>query len=154
MRWRHTVLVLAMAACWAPDLCAQPTGGVLPADTVHYSTGRLASAGVVGGIVGFVAGGFVVGSALAGVTDCEGDGLCGLGNFLYGGLFGESLGLAAGIHLANGRRGKWHHAAAASLAVAALGVGVAAALDEPAVLLAVPVGQLMAGIAAERSSAR
>ena len=72
----------------------------------------------------------------------------------YAAMAGESLGVPVAVHLANGRRGRSGGAILTSLAIGAGGLGAAILCDEPALLLAIPVGQIASAVAIERSTAR
>jgi hypothetical protein len=107
--------------------------------------------GAAGGTLGFF-GGAIIGSVLDGPPDpdcidfCFGDGL------IPGALIGEAVGLALGVHLANGRRGSLPMGMLASAGVLAL--GVTGMLEEPQVVFLVPVGQIVGAAYAERRTAR
>ena len=74
---------------------------------------------------------------------------------LYRGAgLGESIGVAAGVHRGNRRRGSLPLDALASIGAGAAGVAVAAALDHPAPLVFTPLAQIMASAAVERRTAR
>jgi hypothetical protein len=75
-----------------------------------------------------------------------------LGAF-FGALAGESLAIPLGVHLGNGGRGDVGPGLAASLGIAAAGLGAAALSREGGVLLAIPVLQIAASIAIERHTA-
>jgi hypothetical protein len=79
---------------------------------------------------------------------------CGLEGLIYGGVAGGSTLLPLGVHLANGRRGNYGAALLASLGIGAAGLGVAIASQEGAVMLSVPVLQLVSSIAIERGTSR
>jgi hypothetical protein len=79
--------------------------------------------------------------------DCED---CGLVGVVYGGIVGGSAFLPLGVHLANGRRGNFGLSLLTSLAIGAAGLGVAYATNEGAVMLPVPVLQIVSSILIER----
>jgi hypothetical protein len=96
-------------------------------------------------------GGALVGAKATTRYPCED---CGLEGLIYGGVAAGSTLLPLGVHLANGRRGNYRAALLASLGIGAAGLGVAIASQEGAVMLAVPVLQLVSSIAIERKTAR
>ncbi len=109
------------------------------------------------GAVGFVAGG---GAALY-VADrfCSPyDDYCPLGYGLVGAAAGASLGMALGVHLGNDRRGSYFIDALTGAAIWGLGIALTAGTgwDESAPLMAIliPVAQITATVAVERSVAR
>jgi hypothetical protein len=110
-------------------------------------TPTLVFAGVIGAAAGFVTGALVLRQ-----TSC--DGLDCLAPAFYGGLAGLSIGAPSGVHLANGRRGRYWPALAASLAIGAAGLGAAILVDEPRLLLAIPVLQIASSIRIEAAARR
>lgn len=113
-------------------------------------TARLAAAGAAGAGVGFMAGMFI-GAAIDGRDDdcidmCFGSGM------LLGALGGEALGMALGVHLANGRQGSLARNALVSAAL--LTAGVLATHESGGLIVAVPVGQLVGTVAMERADTR
>ena len=115
--------------------------------------GSLVGAGLLTGTIGFFAGGFL-GAEIdkAGSDDYEE--WNGLYGFVVGAPIGESLLLPVGVHLANGRRGNFPLSLLASVGIAGAGIFVAIAAEEPYVLLAIPILQLAACTAIERSTGR
>jgi hypothetical protein len=116
------------------------------------SSGSSAGRMVVGGLL-LGAGGLFAGALIGDRFQrfpCED---CIEGAF-YGALVGESLAIPLGVHLADRRRGNAGVALAASLGVATLGVGAAAITDNWAVVLAIPVVQLVSSVVIERHTAR
>ena len=95
--------------------------------------------------------------AACGVQLAGDDGFAALGDLVLGGLLGaalgEPLGLACGVHLANGRRGNAKYGAVASFLPAVVGVGVALAAKEEKVLIAIPLVQLVTTVVTERTTA-
>ncbi len=79
---------------------------------------------------------------------------CGLEGLIYGGVAGGSALLPLGVHLVNGRRGNYGASLLASLGIGAAGLAVAVASQEGAVMLTVPVLQLVSSIVIERATAR
>ncbi|HEY7636687.1 MAG TPA: hypothetical protein VH763_14150 [Gemmatimonadales bacterium] len=79
---------------------------------------------------------------------------CGLVGLIYGGVAGGSALLPLGVHLVNGRRGNYGASLLASLGIGATGLAVAIATQEGAVMLSVPVLQLVSSIAIERATSR
>jgi hypothetical protein len=122
---------------------------------------QLVGAGIGGGAGGVLAGGaagLAVGLSLA--NGCQGEdcGLVGLATTIIGAGVGGSLGIPLGVHLANGRQGSYALEAAASVAIATAGVLAIAESDnrtaQDAVMIAVPVTQLVSSILIERHTAR
>lgn len=108
---------------------------------------KLAFAGVLGAVAGLTIGAVALRSHSCGELDCWVPAF-------YAAMAGESLGVPVAVHLANGRRGRSGGAILASLAIGAGGLGAAILCDEPALLLAIPVGQIASAVAIERSTAR
>jgi hypothetical protein len=106
---------------------------------------------VFGGVIGAAAG-FVTGALVLRQTSC--DELDCLAPAFYGGLAGLSVGAPSGVHLANGSRGRYWPALAASLAIGAAGLGAAILIDEPRLLLAIPVLQIASSIRIEAAARR
>lgn len=120
------------------------------------STVAVAGAGLLGGAVGLVAGGYL-GALLAESGDDED--LDYLGGAVVGAALGEGAMLPLGVHLADGRRGSYAASALVSLGLAGAGLLALEAVHydvpgAPIVLVAVPVAQLVATIAVERATAR
>lgn len=108
---------------------------------------KLAFAGAIGAVVGLTIGAVALRSRSCDELDCWVPAF-------YAAMAGESLGVPVAVHLANGRRGRSGGAILASLAIGAGGLGAAILCDEPALLLAIPVGQIASAVAIERSTAR
>jgi hypothetical protein len=106
---------------------------------------KLVFAGVIGAAAGLVAGAMVLRQTSCDELDC-------LAPAFYGGLAGLSMGAPSGVHLANGRRGRYWPALAASLAIGAAGLGAAILADEPRLILAIPVLQIVSSIRIEGST--
>lgn len=98
----------------------QADGGASPA--------RTALGGVLGGAGGFFGLGFL-GAWAADETSGPGEDLAAVGGFALGGLVGEVLGVAGGVHLAAGRRGSFWTDLGASALGAAATLGTLALLD-------------------------
>jgi hypothetical protein len=94
--------------------------------------------------------GLVTGALVLRQTSC--DELDCLAPAFYGGLAGLSIGAPSGVHLANGRRGRSWPALAASLAIGAAGLGAAILVEEPRLLLAIPVLQIASSISIEAAA--
>jgi hypothetical protein len=163
---RTLTLLAALAFAWAP-LAAQriqpspfpsldiglahrvdrlPAAGArVPADAVD--AGKMIGGGLLLGVGGLI-GGALIGQHFEG-SPCED---CILGAFI-GAVAGESLAIPFGVHLGNRRRGDVGPALAASLGIAAAGLGAAVLSREGGVLLAIPVLQIAASIAIERHTA-
>jgi hypothetical protein len=114
------------------------------------STVALVLGGLAGGAVGYVGGG-LVGYAID-ARDCGSDDwFCGLGGFVLGAAIGEATLLPLGVHLANGSRGNYGQATLLSFGIVAGGM-LMALVTTPAVLLAVPVVQLITSVDIERTT--
>jgi hypothetical protein len=107
---------------------------------------------VLGGAAGFFAGAMVGGSVENRFFPCHCDdpGLMGV---LWGAAIGESVGLAVGAHVGNGRRGNLGEDLVASLGMGAVGIAVAFGVGE-AGLLFVPVVQVVAVATTELTAGR
>lgn len=122
----------------------QPQRG-RPSDAV------LAVGGVLGGGAGLMAG-MIAGAFLDGpppedcIDFCFGPGI------IIGGLAGEALGVALGVHLVNGRRGSLPLGMLTSAGI--LTVGAIGGNDVPEMLVIVPVSQILAAVAVERRTDR
>lgn len=62
------------------------------------------------------------------------------------------MGIATGVHLANGRRGSLPLGALASAGI--LAVGLVASSEQPELALVVPIGQIVGAVNVERRTAR
>lgn len=114
------------------------------------STARLTGAGLLGGVVGAAAGGL---ASVAVV--CRGDGptdFCGL-VAIPGAALGMTLGMPAGVHLANDRRGSLVTGILGTLAAGGAVVGLAALTDVGEIVLLMPAVQLVTAIGIERATA-
>jgi hypothetical protein len=138
----------------APPLSSEPNTPVATQITFSVSQrpGRspvvLALSGVLAGTAGTF-GGAWIGNEIT-RDACED---CFLEGVIYGGVAGGSALLPLGVHLANGHRGNYGASLLASLGIGAAGLAVAGASQEGAVMLAVPVLQLISSIAIERATA-
>jgi hypothetical protein len=114
-----------------------------PPTDIGWLIGGGLLAGATGGVAGMYSGAMLTSNA------CED---CALVGAVYGLAAGVSSGIPLGVHFSNGGRGNLVPALLASLAIggAGLGLAIAVAADEPAVLLAVPVLQLASAIGIER----
>lgn len=135
-------LEMAAAAPAPPPL---PGTGARSSDDGEADTGTLVIGGLLGGLGGLYAGA-LLGANLGG-QNCED---CGLAEAFYGAAIGSALGIAGGVHLANGRQGSFGHSALATLAIAGGGILAATTTGEAAILLAVPIGQIAAAVGIER----
>lgn len=107
--------------------------------------------GIAGGAVGFLAGSTMgVAVALAGADDA----FAGAAGIVWGATAGVSTGIPLGVHMVDHRRGNFGTELAASLAVGAVGMGLAYGTDSAVPLLFVPVGQLVTSILIERATGR
>lgn len=117
----------------------------------NVATPWLVVGGVVGGGVGLGAGA-LIGGVLGGGDKICGDDPCGFQEAILGAIGGEVALLPLGVHLANGRRGKYLPALAASAAIAGLGIALSGNGDRGEVMIAVPVLQLVSSILIERGT--
>ncbi|MGH7512433.1 MAG: hypothetical protein ACREOQ_05845 [Gemmatimonadales bacterium] len=124
---------------------ARLTGTRVPDEVAD--AGKMMGGGLLLGAGGLI-GGALIGHQFEG-SPCED---CILGAF-FGALVGESLAIPLGVHLGNGRRGDVGPALAASVGIAAAGLGAAALSRQWGVLLAIPVLQIAASIGIERHTA-
>ena len=111
--------------------------------------------GLAGGTVGFFAGG-LAGAALC---SCEGgEGFDELWAAFLGAAAGTAISIPIGVHLANGRHGNLGYSLAASLAIGAVGVLTAVAVNDdtasPAIILVIPVSQIATSVLIERKTTR
>lgn len=103
--------------------------------------------GIVGGAVG-VFGGGLIGALLTG-NDCED---CAIYGAVYGGAAGGSALLPLGVHVANRERGNLGLSLLSSLAIGGVGLAIALEANEAAVLIPVPVLQIVSSILIERAT--
>lgn len=141
---------LTEAAAPAPAVAEAPERVTAAVPERRHGTAKLAVAGAAGAGIGFMAGGYL-GAALDGrdedcIDMCFGPGL------ILGALGGEALGMALGVHLANGRQGSLAKNALVSAAI--LTAGIYATHESGGLVLAVPVGQLVGTVAMERADTR
>jgi hypothetical protein len=105
----------------------------------------MAAGGLIGGAVGVFAGG------LAGVRlterDCED---CGIVGAVYGAIAGGSALLPLGVHVANRGRGNFGLSLLSSLAIGGAGLAIATQTNSAAVMIPVPVLQIVTSILIER----
>ncbi len=116
----------------------------------------MVAAGLGGGVVGFVVGGYI-GARLSDDPNNYED-LDALAGGLAGGTIGESLLLPVAVHLTNHRRGKVLPAMLASTALGVGGVWLAIATQDsaplPGIILSLtPIAQLISSITIERRTA-
>lgn len=117
----------------------------------QVATPWLVVGGLVGGGVGLGAGA-LIGGILGGGDELCGDDPCGFQEAIFGAIGGEVALLPLGVHLANGRRGKYLPSLAASAAIAGLGIVLSGNGDHGEVMIAVPVLQLVSSILIERGT--
>jgi hypothetical protein len=119
------------------------------------SNARLIAFGLLGGAAGMVVGG-LAGAVIGANDDDDPDSewVNALRGSVIGGSIGESISLAAGVHLANGRRGNFLLGTLASLAIGAAGTALVIENQDPPaapiILTATPIAQLIATILIER----
>lgn len=109
----------------------------------------MATGGVIGGVVGVFAGA-LVGARLT-EHDCED---CGLVGAVYGAVAGGSALLPLGVHVANRGRGNFGMSLLSSLAIGGVGLAVAHESNSAAVMIPVPILQIVSSILIERKTER
>lgn len=124
------------------------------ADSIASGGARFGGA-LVGGLAGFGVGagaGFLIGAK----TDACGDEWCPFATATIGAALGESIGMAAGAHLANRGRGNLLRTAVMTTLVGAAGLGLAGAFESgaPATLTVTALVQALMASAIEGSTAR
>ena len=122
-----------------PSLHAVPRQQVSPA--------LLVVGGLAGGAVGVFGGGLI--GAKVTENDCED---CAVEGAAYGAVVGGSALLPLGVHIANQRRGNLGLSLLSSLAIGGLGLAIALETNEAAVLIPVPVLQIVSSILIERAT--
>jgi hypothetical protein len=138
------------AAAPSPSLRPPRAPAPRPMLQRRASTGWLVAGGALGGGVGTIVG-MGVGALVDGPADDDCIDFCFGPGLVFGTLAGEVLGIAAGVHLANGRGGSLPMDALASAGILVVG-GWASGGDE--LLLVVPVGQIFGAIVTERATTR
>jgi len=123
----------------------------MPPSESGRSTARLVAGGLLGGGLGLGAGALLGGLVGGGNKIC-GDDPCGLDEAIFGAIGGEVVMLPLGVHLANGRRGKYLPSLAVSAAIAGVGIVLSGNGDHGEVMVAVPVAQLVSSILIERGT--
>lgn len=108
----------------------------------------MAAGGLLGGVVGVFAGG-VAGLRLT-EHDCED---CGIVGAVYGAIAGGSALLPLGVHVANRRQGDFGLSLLSSLAIGGAGLALATQTNSAAVMIPVPVLQIVSSILIERRTA-
>lgn len=142
---------------WTAQVVA-PVDGVLPSVAAldgewagRRSTPALVVGGVLGGGVGMIAG-MLAGGLMDGPPDEDCIDFCFGPGLILGILGGEALGIAAGVHLANGRDGSLPIGMLTSAGILVL--GLLAAQDAPSLILALPIAQITGAVTAERRTER
>ena len=155
---RTAVLILVMLALVAPVSGQEPVEAVaMPTDSIERTPNM-----VLGGLLGGTLGLFLGGAAGYGIETMFVDNCtdyCGLGGIFLGGVVGESLGMAFGVHTGNDQRGSYAGAVVGPLAVAAGSIAAASLIGDqgvPAIAIgiAVPIAQLYASIRGEQAAIR
>jgi hypothetical protein len=128
-----------------------------PRDSVvRAHPAKMVVGGLIGGAAGLYLGGLfganLSGGGLSSNDVGGGDSWNDLGNALLFGAIGESLGMALGIHMANGRRGSYWRDAIAVAGTGFILLIPAATIDNAWVII--PVAQLWSGIVVERRTTR
>ena len=134
-----------------PSLAGQPR---------RYSTWRLIGGGVAGGVIGAAIGGLVGAAVVADQTNDTNEELWIDTSWgaVVGGAAGESVGLATGVFLANGRQGNLLISMVASCAIGGIGFALLSENGEapfgPILVAVTPIAQLAATIGIERRTSR
>ncbi len=139
-------LVLPFPANAQPEFTPSTSKG---ADPPGRSV-RMALGGLGGGLIGLGVGAGL-GANLARNDQHE---FSGLAEAFYIGSTIGAIGLGAGVHIGNERRGNSLAVMGSSLAVGAVGVATMVETDEPIVLPVTIVAQLLVAIAVEKHTAR
>ena len=155
----HHLTLLAMAVLTASlvrpcsgQRLAHPLPSLArPAADANGSLGGSVAGGLVLGGGGFLTGAFA-GLALA--QGCSSE-FCGWRAAFYGAAVGGTLGMAAGVHLGNGRRGSFLLDCLAAAGVWTIGIGITAASHwdatvTPIAFVTIPLAQMAATIGIER----
>jgi len=114
------------------------------------------AAPVIGGVGGGLMGMFVLGWAgyhVGGGGEICGDDPCGFAEGIYGALFGEILGVAAGVHVANRRLGSFGADLCASLLTLVVASAVFSGTNSDVAVPVALISQLGATVAVERFAA-
>jgi hypothetical protein len=152
----HDGIVHVLSGVMSPQRRELQTPPVQSRPTSVLILGGLAG-GMVGGLLGGAVGAGLFGGIGEGACSYE-EWVCRLHGFYWGAVVGESLGVPAGVHLANNRRGDLLLSTLVSSALGAAGsiAIVAAGFDPPVapiVLVAVPVAQITASTLIARRAA-
>lgn len=136
---RTIVLVAALAATVPTGVLAQtPQAGAAE----RRSVAGPVIGGILGGGVGFVAGALVAGAIANEECDVEDLG-CLIWSLFVGAEIGEAALLPVGVHIGGGRRGDFVLELVTAAGIGALGLGMTAAVNDPAPLVVVPVLQVL-----------
>ncbi len=127
----------------------EPAPAIQPIPRERANPALMAAAGAAGGAVGFFAG------ALAGAKltehDCED---CAFVGAIYGAVAGGSALLPLGVHVANRGRGNLGLSLLSSLVIGGAGLALASGTNSAAVMVPVPVLQIVSSILIERRTER
>lgn len=149
------VIPSSAAAADAPSapmvLLVIPASAIQAAGPNGASDPALLLGGVLGGGVGLVAGTFL-GAVIDGEADPDCIDFCFGPGLVLGLLAGEALGMSAGVHIANGRRGSLPLGMLTSAGI--LAFGLVAGNSFPPSLVIVPLSQLAGSIWVERRTNR
>lgn len=150
MRRRLAVLPLSLLLLAAPAWAQSP-------DSLRHEradpTPRMFAGGLIGAMVGGLAGALVgVSIEAASTADCRE--WCGMAGGAFGFLAGETLGLSAGVHLGNDKRGSFALTALAAGAVFVGGIWLAESVPGVALVIAIPTTQLILATEVQRRTAR
>ena len=163
---RTTLVAILLTFGWASSLPAQriegspfpsigdTSDGAQPLAIPEPAPNQVDESWLIGGgLLGGAAAGFagMYSGAMLLEDDCED---CAIIGGVYGLVAGVSSGIPLGVHLSNRGRGNLLPSLLSSLAIGGVGLGVAIAADEPAVMLGVPVLQLASAILIERKTGR
>jgi hypothetical protein len=118
---------------------------------VPRSAVTLGFGGLVGGALGFFAGGFA-GVAVCG-CDSGGEGYDELEAFFWGAAVGTAITIPLGVHMANRSKGNYWTALAVSGGISVIGLAAAYAVNDDAsgaIVLLIPVSQIISSVLIER----
>ena len=127
-----SILAQSLRAQWLPAFSPSVhPAGVKDSTYKEVPAADLAFLGALGGAVGCVPGTLAGAAAYEFLHGSGGGDMAGLGYAICGCLAGVAVGLPVAVHLANHRRGSFWLDVLASVGIAAVGFGVAAAAEPP-----------------------
>jgi len=130
-----------------------PSTSLIGANPVPRSAVTLGFGGLVGGALGFFAGG-LAGVAVCG-CDSGGEGYDELEAFFWGAAVGTAIPIPLGVHRANRSAGNYWTALAVSGGISVIGLAAAYAVNDDAsgaIVLLIPVSQIISSVLIERGT--